>query len=99
MFQAPPNERLVSRGWFLESELRRELEGARTAGAKHARRSRGWTVINVPDVYRSCSFVCEGDCCRVDQVGKVEQVEDLADQVELDSFVEADCFGDSQVLG
>ena len=93
MFQAPPHERLVSRGWFLESELRRELEGARTAGAKHACSARSWTVIDVPDVYRSCSLVCESYGCRVDQVRKVEQVENLTDQVELDSFVEANGLG------
>src|SRR5258706_16481822 len=93
IFQAPPFK--LSKSWRsrLEAEFRRELEGARTAGAEHAVGAGGWSVDYILNYSWRFTLLCESDCRRVSKISNVEDVEDFAYKIELQPFAEAEGLG------
>src|SRR5687767_9251580 len=80
----------------LEAEFRRELEGPRTTCAEDARGAlrrakKRYLVSGSP-------FVRKEEVAYPGQVGNVEEVENLTDQVELDCFGKAERLRYAQIL-
>ena len=88
LFGAPPGKALKVR--FLETKLRCEVESPRTAGAEDAGSARGRSVDYILNYVWRFTLLCESDGRWVSKVSYVEDIEDFADKIEFQPFVEAE---------
>lgn len=83
---------------FLETKLRCELKCPRTAGAENAGSARGWSVDYILNYVWRFTLLCESDGRWESKVSYVEDIEDFADKIEFQPFVEAEGLSQANVL-
>ena len=76
----------------LETNFRCELKRARAAGAEHTRRAFGWGDRIAG---RSLFIESKAERSARRQVRNIEDVKNLADQIEFHAFAKAERLGDS----